>query len=93
MNERGEIEPGDVPRRVLGLRIRRVNGDLMLGIRQEALLLTDSAEVIFTAVDGRRTVDEVAGVLAADYGIEHDQALLDVCEFLTELRSQDLIEC
>jgi hypothetical protein len=85
------VGPTDVPRRCLGIRIRRIEGTLVVGVEDRALELSDSAELIFTSLDGRRTVADVAGLLAAEYGIEAEEALVDVAEFLTDLRAMDIV--
>lgn len=85
------VGPTDVPRRRLGIRIRRIEGALVVGVEDRALQLSDSAELIFTSLDGRRTVADVAGLLAAEYGIEAEEALPDVVEFLTELHTKDIV--
>lgn len=85
------VGPTDTPRRVLGIRIRRIDGQLTVGVEDRALLLTDSAELIFMSLDGRRTVADVAGLLSAEYGVEAEEALADVAEFLGELRDQDIV--
>lgn len=85
------VGPTDVPRRRLGIRIRRIEGNLVVGVEDRALQLSDSAELIFTSLDGRRTVADVAGLLAAEYGIEAEEALPDVVEFVTELHTKDIV--
>lgn len=77
--------PLDVPRRSLGIRVRKVEDGLMLGFRDQALLLSDSAELIYRSVDGRRTVAGVAAVVAATYGVDEAEALTDVTQFLVDL--------
>ncbi|MBT2363968.1 PqqD family protein [Streptomyces sp. ISL-10] len=57
----------------------------MLGFRDEALLLSDSAEFIYRSVDGHRTVADIADEVAAEYGIDRAETLGDVTEFLVDL--------
>lgn len=81
-----------VPRRALGIRIRKVNGDFVIGHRNQALLLSDVAGFIFTALDGRRTVTDVARLVAREYAVAEGQALTDVREFLDDLADKEIVE-
>lgn len=83
--------PADVPYRTLGIRIRRIKGNLVLGIQDEALLLEDAAMLIYTSADGRRTVADIAGLLSAEYGIGSQEALSDVSEFLADMGARGII--
>lgn len=85
------VSPTDVPYRTLGIRIRRVKGNLVLGVQDEALLLEDTAMLIYTSVDGRRTVADVASLLTAEYGIGSEEALSDVREFLADMSARGII--
>ncbi|MGW1167384.1 PqqD family protein [Streptomyces sp. NPDC002550] len=76
--------PFDVPRRTLGIRIRRVADGLLLGFRDQALLLSGPAELIYRLADGSRTVTAVAEAVATEYGIDQAEALVDVVEFLAD---------
>jgi hypothetical protein len=82
----------DVPRRALGVPVRRVAGELVLGVQDQALELSGTARVIYESVDGRRTVAEVAATVAAAYGAEADEVFADVAEFLDELAGQSVVE-
>lgn len=92
MNDAPAIAPFDVPRRVLGIRVRRSGEDLLLGFEDNALLLDGSAVLIYTAVDGTRSVGDVARVLVDEYGIDEEEALADVTEFLAGLTVKKVIE-
>ena len=74
--------PLDVPRRPLGIRIRRVPDGLLLGYRDQAMLLDGPAELIYRLADGARTVTDIADGVAEEYGIDRAEALADVMEFL-----------
>ncbi|MFG2531016.1 PqqD family protein [Streptomyces sp. NPDC048516] len=84
--------PEDVPRRALGIRIRLVKGDFMLGVEDEALHLTGPARLIYAALDGRRGVADVARLVADEYGIDEQEALADVRDFLDDLTDRGIIE-
>ncbi|GLX47546.1 hypothetical protein Shyhy01_04960 [Streptomyces hygroscopicus subsp. hygroscopicus] len=80
----GRPGPLDVPRRTLGIRIRRVADGLLLGYRDQAVLLSGAAELIYRLADGDRTVTDIAEGLAEEYGIDPAEALPDVVEFLMD---------
>jgi coenzyme PQQ synthesis protein D (PqqD) len=92
MKEAASRGPERVPQRVLGVRIRRVKGDFVLGIAGEALLLTGPARFIYALVDGRRDVAGMADALAAEYDIDRHEAMSDVGEFLEDLTDKGAIE-
>ncbi|MFJ5631832.1 PqqD family protein [Streptomyces goshikiensis] len=81
-----------MPHRSLGIRIRRVKEGLVLGFRDEALLLSDSAEFIYRSADGHRSVADIAAEVAAEYGIDHSEALDDVTELLVDLAANGIFE-
>ena len=53
--------------------------------------LTDRAAVIWRLIDGRRTVEDIARQLAAEYGIDVDEAAADVREVLRRLARYRLL--
>ncbi|WP_266389032.1 PqqD family protein [Streptomyces canus] len=86
------IAPRDVPRRVLGIRVRRSGEDLLLGFADQALLLDGSAALVYANVDGTRSVGDVSRVLVDQYGIDEEEALADVTAFLADLSAKNVIE-
>ncbi|MFF0745858.1 PqqD family protein [Streptomyces sp. NPDC004111] len=82
----------DVPRRTLGVPVRRVSGELVLGVQDEALELSGTARVIYESVDGRRTVAEVVDTVAAVFGAAAHEVFDDVAGFLDELAAQAVVE-
>lgn len=86
------MAPDDVPRRVLGIRVRRSGEDVLLGYEDSALLLDGAAALVYTAADGTRSVADVARVLVDTYGIDPREALDDVTEFLADLTARKVIE-
>ncbi|GAB2719129.1 PqqD family protein [Streptomyces bullii] len=83
--------PNAVPVRALGIRIRRVNGDFLIGQEDRALLLTDVAGLIFASLDGRRSVSDVAHLVALEYAVDAEEALHDVREFLDDLTDKGIV--
>ncbi|WP_326615204.1 PqqD family protein (plasmid) [Streptomyces scopuliridis] len=87
------VERSDsVPRRVLGIRIRRMKDDFLIGDEDRALLIEDVAAFIFASLDGRRSTLKVAQLVAQEYGVDEEQALADVVEFLGDLTDQGIVE-
>ncbi|MEU7601874.1 PqqD family protein [Streptomyces sp. NPDC040724] len=81
-----------VPRRVLGIRIRRIKDDFLIGDEDRAMLMEDIAAFIFVSVDGRRSTAQVARLVSREYGVDEETALTDVTEFLGDLTDQGIIE-
>jgi hypothetical protein len=81
-----------VPRRALGIKVRRVAGDLVLGIDADGMQLADVAKLIYESADGRNSVTDIAGIVAAEYGAEPAEVSGDVSEFLDELAARGVVE-
>lgn len=92
MTEPNGLSPNAIPRHRLGIRVRRFRGDIFVAVDDEAFELAESAGFIFTTIDGKRSLAETAGCLAAEYGIEEAEAYEDTCEFVSWLRDQKLID-
>lgn len=82
----------DVPRRALGVRIRNTREGLVLGTQGDALLLSDSAELVYRRLDGTADVAAIAQLLVETYGIDHEEAADDVKELLASLHEQHIVE-
>jgi hypothetical protein len=81
-----------VPRRALGVRVRRVSGDLLLGVDEDSLELTDVAKLIYESADGRNRVADITGIVAAAYDAEPAEVSADVSEFLDVLVDRGVVE-
>ncbi|OLF19622.1 PqqD family protein [Actinophytocola xanthii] len=81
-----------VPRRVLGVRVRRVSGDLVIGIDTDALELTDVARLIYESADGRNRVADIVDIVAAAYDADPAEVSVDVREFLDDLAGRGVVE-
>jgi len=79
------VSAAAVPAKPLHVRVRNFKGTTMIAAASEARELSPSALVIWRSIDGSRTVGDIAGLLAAEYGIDQGTALADVAEFLAEL--------
>ena len=66
-------------------------GLVVLPGRAEVKVLNPVGIRVFALLDGNRTVGEVAGVIADEFGVEPAEALGDVQEFLSELASHGML--
>lgn len=80
------------PRRSLGVRIRRVKGDFLIGDEDSALLLSGPAQLIYSSLDGRRSIADIARTIAEEYGVDEEEALADAREFLDDLAGKGVVE-
>lgn len=85
------VVPG-VPRRTWGIRIRRTQDGLTLGIADQAILLDGVAQEVYTALDGRTTVEQIADAIAAKHGIERGEVLGDVVDLLEQLGQVGVVD-
>jgi hypothetical protein len=72
------------------VRIRRVGGEVVVGLAGNAFSLSNTTAFIWLQVDGRRTIDQIARLVAAHYDVDPAQALVDTIEILQELRGLGL---
>lgn len=91
MAERYRRDPNVVTRLIAGetllVPIRQRLADL-----QRLYVLEDTARFIWEALDGRRTVEEIATELTEEFEVEYSRALQDVRRFCEELLAAGLIE-
>ncbi|MEY9878255.1 hypothetical protein ABH931_007782 [Streptacidiphilus sp. MAP12-33] len=87
------LDPTATPRRCLGVRIRRVRGELLLGVGPQSLALSDVAELIYTRADGSRSLRSIAEEVAREYGIAPEEALVDVGDFVADLVALGVVTC
>lgn len=80
-----------IPVTRLDTRVRNRNGTLLLSRAATVLELGDVAAEIWLAADGERTIDEIAQVVAASYGMEPTEILDDVVELLDSLEAGGIV--
>lgn len=80
-----------VPVRNLDIRTRNLRGKLLVALGATAFELDDVAGYIFRHIDGVSTMDEIAAMVAAEYGIPHDLALADSAEFVAGLQATGMV--
>jgi hypothetical protein len=82
----------EVPRRALGIPIRRVGGKLMVRIEDDAMEFDDVGTLIFASTDGRNRVTDIVRIVATAYECEPAEVYSDVVEFLDELTAGGIVE-
>jgi hypothetical protein len=77
---------------------RRIAGEhLLVPVRSGALQMdylftaNEAGSLVFRLLDGRRTADELARAVAAEFEVDESRAQRDVLEFLGELLDAGLI--
>jgi hypothetical protein len=88
-----------VPRRRDDLLTRQIAGEtIIVPIRgkladmQNIFAVNVVAEFIWARMDGQKTLDQIAGEVAAQFDVDEHQARSDVLEFVNELSEAGLIE-
>ncbi|MFJ4651914.1 PqqD family protein [Nocardia sp. NPDC088792] len=85
--------PDSVPERRLDIRVRSNRGTIQIVNRTlQAVELTGAGALLFRAMDGRRTVGELAGLLVAEFGITAADALTDTTDLVTGLADLTVID-
>lgn len=79
-------------RRTLRTRVRRVGGVLHLALDDRDLALDDTAEVLWFRLGVPVTVEELAGAVAAEYGIGPDEVRADVLEVVEALVAEGFVQ-
>jgi hypothetical protein len=76
-----------VAERGLQVQVRKVAGQLTVAGPDGAgsAELSDTAALVWRAIDGRRTVREVGALLAAEYDVDVEEAVQDVLDMVAEL--------
>lgn len=80
-----------VPRRALDARTRNFRKVTLVAGPTQALELSETAAFIWKAVDDRRSVAEIAGLVATEYAVDEATARDDVVELLAELAAVGVV--
>jgi hypothetical protein len=82
-----------VPERGLQVRVRKVAGQLVVAGPDGtgSVELSDTAALVWRAIDGRRTVREVGALLAAEYDVDAEDAVQDVLDLVAGLAELGLL--
>ena len=75
------------------LAARRVGGEMVILSAEDSSLfvLNESGTRIWEAADGRRSTEEIANALCAEYEIDADTARRDVDEFVRALEAAGVL--
>lgn len=87
------IDRGEVLARTPGAEGMAVGADFLVldGRGQMLRGLNDTGATIWGLLDGRRSVEQIAAVLAERHGAPPDQVLPDVIAFLEQLQERGLV--
>jgi hypothetical protein len=84
----------EIPRRKDGLHVREIEGETVVLDPGRELLhsLNATAAFIFAAIDGRRSIAEIARELSESFDVDVQTAERDTREVLRQLVERSLVE-
>ena len=93
----GEMKGPDAARlprrnRTAGFRVFEGEATIVLPDGSYIKVLNETGSRIWELLDGRRGLDEIASVIAAEYDVPPEQAGRDVREFVDLLASHGMLE-
>ncbi|KJY28241.1 PqqD family protein [Streptomyces sp. A1547] len=86
-----QVGPGSVASLPLNVKIRNHRGTTVVGGYEHFFELTASAAHIWRQIDGRRTVRDIAALIAEEYEIDQESVVQDIVELFTELAQHDVL--
>lgn len=88
------IDGQTVAKLARGVRLREdaARGQTVLLAPERALALDDIAVAIVNALDGVKTLDEIAGSFALQFEAPKDEILHDIIGFIREFASRRMVE-
>lgn len=88
------VSGGTIAKLARGVRLRQdpVRAQNVLLAPERALALDEIAVMIVNALDGERTLDEIAGEFAVKFEVPKDQILSDVIAFVDEFSKRRMLE-
>lgn len=93
MSEQREPAPAGVPRFARGVRFRRLDdGSGVLLVPEGVVNLTESAAAIAELVDGTRSVDAIAEILAGTFDAPPERIAGDVAELLARFERKTWLD-
>jgi hypothetical protein len=85
--------PNSIPRRRVDTQVRKFRGKLLVaGRNRQAFELSETAEFIFRQIDGKRTIKEIGGMVAEEFGAPLEMAVDDCAELIAELTEGKAID-
>ena len=94
MSDAAEVPVDTVPRLARGTRLSRdeARARWVLLAPERVLEPDDVAVEILQRIDGKRTIGEIADLLAAEFASERSEILADLQAFLAELKEKGMVE-
>lgn len=82
-----------MPERGLQVQVRKVAGRVLVAgpDGSASVELSDTAALVWRAIDGRRTVREIGVLLAAEYDVDDAEAVQDVLDMVIDLAGLGLL--
>jgi hypothetical protein len=84
---------GGTPQRNPHAAARVYEGEAFIVIPQTSQykILNSTGSRIWELIDGKRSRDEIAGIIADEYDVSREEALRDVGSFLDELKENGML--
>jgi coenzyme PQQ biosynthesis protein PqqD len=77
-----------------GVRFRRdAEGNALLLVPEGALQLNGTAGAAVELVDGKRTLNDIVGVMVERFDVTRDEALAGVSEVFARLAQRGFVQC
>lgn len=72
---------------------REIDGETVIISPEESIMhqLNPTGSFIWKQIDGRRTAEEIAALLAGEYDVSLETAITDTCELLEQLSAKKLV--
>jgi hypothetical protein len=80
-----------IPKRKLDARVRNFRDTTMVAGREEAFELSDTAAFVWRLLDDRRSIADIAALLAAEYEVDQQTATQDISELLAMLARAGMV--
>lgn len=64
---------------------------IVLPGRGQYKILNGTGTRIWDLIDGQRTLDEIAAVIAEEYDVDHERSRSDVEDFLSDLKANGML--
>jgi hypothetical protein len=87
------VELTDVPAHAQGVLSRLVDGEMVLvhPAQGKVRVLNRVGSRLWELADGRHSVEEMAGIIADEYGVDHDRARADSLAFFADLADRGVL--
>jgi hypothetical protein len=81
-----------LPVKNIFVKFRVINGTPYLALQYELFELDEVGHTIWESMDGERSVEKIAEILAGKYKVDQDQVITDTREFIAALIENKLAE-